>query len=61
MKTIICILIGGVIGFGLGQCHKSAFFKQKTENIEKVIKETVKKNANEVVKNISEKTVDNTK
>lgn len=61
MKTIICILIGGVIGFGLGQCHKSDFFKQKTENIEKVIKETVKKNANEVVKNISEKTVDNTK
>ena len=27
----------GVIGFGLGQCHKSVFFKQKTENIEKTI------------------------
>lgn len=58
MKTIICILIGGVIGFGLGQCHKSVFFKQKTENIGKTIIEKekeIKKNVGETVKNTGEK------
>ena len=58
MKTIICILIGCVIGFGLGQCHKSIFFKQKTESIEKTIIEKgkeAKKNAGETVKNAGEK------
>lgn len=51
-------MIGGVIGFGLGQCHKSAFFKQKTENIERTIIEKgkeAKNNAGETVKNAGEK------
>lgn len=57
MKTIICILIGGVIGFGFGQCHKSVFFKQKTENIEKTIEKgkEIKKNVGETAKNTGEK------
>ena len=51
-------MIGCAIGFGLGQCHKSIFFKQKTESIERTIIEKgkeAKKNAGETVKNAGEK------
>lgn len=57
-NILIGLVIGGLIGFGLGQCHKSAYFKQKTENIEKSIIEKskeIKKNAGETAKSAGEK------